>query len=82
MLISTWWVLVDESSLGRKFAALWPHLNERQRRLLLGAKARELGYGGVAAVARAVDVSVPTVRKGIRELDAEVVVEDQPERVR
>ena len=27
----------------RRIAALWPHLNERQRRLLLGAEARELG---------------------------------------
>jgi len=46
---------------GRRIATLWPHLNERQRRLLLGAEARELGWGGVSAVARAAGVSRTTV---------------------
>jgi len=36
---------VDES-LARRWEALRPHLNERQRRLWLGAEARELGSGG------------------------------------
>src|SRR4029453_13688698 len=33
--------------LAETFAALRPHLNERQRRLALGAAARALGRGGV-----------------------------------
>jgi hypothetical protein len=33
------WMAVDEQALARKFAALWPHLNERQRRLWLGVEA-------------------------------------------
>ena len=36
-------------SLAAKFAVLFPHLDERQRRLLLGAEARALGRGGIAA---------------------------------
>ena len=40
-----------------RFEVLLPHLNERQRRLLLGAEARLLGHGGVRAVARAAGVS-------------------------
>lgn len=32
--------------LETKFEAILPHLDERQRRLLLGAEARALGYGG------------------------------------
>jgi len=32
--------------LASKFEVLLPHLNERQRRLLLAAEARLLGYGG------------------------------------
>ena len=37
---------VDEL-LAQKFSELWPHLNERQRRLVVGAEAKALGRGGV-----------------------------------
>jgi hypothetical protein len=30
-----------------KFGAIFPHLDERQRRLLMGAEARALGHGGI-----------------------------------
>ena len=62
-------MLVDEEAMARKFAALWPYLDERQRRLWLGVEARELGHGGVSAVARAAGVSRPTVAKAVAELD-------------
>src|SRR5664280_3600959 len=55
-------------SLASRFGVLWPHLSERQRRLWLGAEARELGPGGVAIVARAVGVAGDTVRRGRTEL--------------
>jgi transposase len=58
------------SQLSVKFAVLFPHLDERQRRLLLAAEARVLGHGGVRAVARAAAVSETTVRKGVLELEA------------
>jgi hypothetical protein len=32
--------------LASKFEVLLPHLNERQRRLLLAAEARLVGHGG------------------------------------
>ena len=54
--------------LAVKFAVLFPHLDERQRRLLLGAEARSLGHGGIRAVARAAGVSETTVRKGVEEV--------------
>ena len=54
--------------LVRKFAGLWPHLNERQRRLVAGAEAKALGRGGVSVVARAAGVSRPTVHKALVEL--------------
>ncbi len=60
---------VDEEALARKSSALCPHLDERQRRVWLGVEAREIGHGGVAAVARAAGVSRPTVAKAVRELD-------------
>ncbi|MEV7952832.1 ISAzo13 family transposase [Streptomyces sp. NPDC088141] len=56
--------------LAVRFAVLFPHLDERQRRLLVGAEARILGHGGVRAVARAAEVSETTVRNGVDELEA------------
>jgi Rhodopirellula transposase DDE domain len=58
----------SDEGLSAKFAVLLPHLDERQRRLLLGAEARELGRGGVARVAAAAGVSRPTVSRGINEI--------------
>ena len=58
------------ASLAAKFAALFPHLDERQRRLAMGAEARVLGHGGVAVVARAAGVSRVTVSAGVAELEA------------
>lgn len=56
--------------LGLKFAVLFPHLDERQRRLLMGAEVRILGHGGIRAVAQAAEASETTVRKGVDELEA------------
>src|SRR4051794_24300088 len=53
-----------------RFEALFPHLNERQRRLALAAEARLLGHGGVRAVAEVAGVSETTVRHGVSELDS------------
>jgi len=53
-----------------KFAAIFPHLDERQRRLLMGAEARALGPGGIRAVARAAGVREATVSLGVTELDS------------
>src|SRR6202007_651846 len=39
--------------LAAKCAVICPHLDERQRRLLMGAEARALGHGGIRLVARA-----------------------------
>lgn len=55
--------------LALKFEVVLPHLNERQRRLLMAAEARLLGHGGVRAVARVAGVSESTVRKGVFELE-------------
>jgi transposase len=63
-------VVVTEEILARKFGLLWPHLDERQRRLVMGAEARDLGRGGLSMVARAAGVSLPTVRKAVRETSA------------
>jgi hypothetical protein len=61
---------IDEPLLAAKFDAIMPHLDERQRRLVLGAEARSLGHGGVSLVARASGVSRVTVTAGVAELEA------------
>ena len=55
--------------LALRWEVLSPHLNERQRRLLLAAEARLLGHGGVRAVAQVAGVSETTVRTGVFELE-------------
>jgi Rhodopirellula transposase DDE domain len=55
--------------LAATFTLVGPHLTERQRRLLLGAAARALGYGGISRVARLAEASRPMVRRGVAELD-------------
>jgi transposase len=58
--------LVAESA-ARRYAVLRPHLDERQRRLVLGVEARELGRGGIKAVAEATGVHPDTIARGVRE---------------
>jgi hypothetical protein len=70
----------EDGRLAQKFAAILPHLSERQRRLLLAAEARALGYGGIARVARASGVSRATVQKAMRE-EASAVPADRARRV-
>jgi hypothetical protein len=55
--------------LAATFTLVASHLTERQRRLLLGAAARAVGYGGISRVARVAEASRPTVRRGAAELD-------------
>ncbi len=56
--------------LAAKFGVIFPHLDERQRRLLMGAEARALGHGGIRLVARAADVREATVSLGVSELES------------
>ncbi|BCL16585.1 ISAzo13-like element transposase-related protein [Micromonospora sagamiensis] len=49
---------------------LEPHLDERQRRLVLAARARSLGRGGISRIALAAGVHPSTVSKGIEELES------------
>src|SRR5436305_2183073 len=56
--------------LAAKLAVIFPHLDERQRRLLMAAEARGLGHGGIRLVARAAGVREATVSLGVDELEA------------
>lgn len=61
-----------EALLAAKFEAVFPHLDERQRRLLAGAEARSLGHGGIRVVARVARMREGTVSAGVAELDSGV----------
>jgi len=63
---------VDLVWLAAVFAQVGPHLDERQRRLMAGAAARGLGYGGIRLVAGATGMREGTVARGVRELEAGV----------
>lgn len=60
----------QRASLTAKFESILPHLDERQRRLLIGAEARSIGHGGIRLVARAAGVREATVSLGASELDS------------
>jgi hypothetical protein len=59
-----------DSSIGQRWEILAGALDERQRRLLVGAEAKVLGRGGIAAVALATGVSRTTIMAGISEIEA------------
>ena len=53
----------------RKYRSLAVEMDERIRRQWAAAEARDLGYGGVSAVARATGLSRTTVTAGLKELE-------------
>ena len=60
--------MVVPPTLRQKIRLLWPHLDERARRLFAASEARQLGHGGVSLVSRACGLSRVTLTKGLREL--------------
>ena len=57
-------------ALRQKFAPVWPHLDERARRLVAANEALQLGYGGISRVSRACGLSRVTITKAVQELNA------------
>lgn len=64
-----------EKQLRLKMAELLPHLDERQRRLVVAAEAKAYGRGGITAVSRVTGISRDTIYRGIRDLEDEEQVE-------
>jgi hypothetical protein len=52
----------------RKYRSLAVEMDERIRRQWAAAEARDLGYGGVSAVAQATGLSRTTITAGLQEL--------------
>src|SRR5471030_3308759 len=62
----------------RKFQSLEVVLDERSRRQWAAAEAKDLGYGGVSAVARATGFARDTIQLGLRELEYRQQHPDEP----
>ena len=56
----------------QRFEAVGARLDERSRRLVVGAESLSLGRGGISAVSRATGISRPVIRDGVKELTAPV----------
>ena len=59
-----------DGKLKEKLSILLPSLNEKQRRLLVGAEAIALGYGGIQYLGAITGMSTNTIARGIREIKA------------
>jgi len=64
----------------QKYQQLLPELSERSRRLVVAADAKSKGRGGSMFVHKASGISLPTIRKGIRELDTGVQLPENRDR--
>src|SRR5271165_5818855 len=58
------------AGLAGVLAEVGPFLDERQRRLLLGSAARQIGHGGIVMIASATGAAADTVGRGAAELEA------------
>lgn len=58
--------MVTDQELEQKFASILPLLDERQRRLLLAAEARSLGYGGVSKISKTSGISRVTIQAALK----------------
>jgi len=63
----------DEDMLRLRITTMLPELNERQRRLYLGAEAKAIGYGGVTKVSIVSGISRVTISRGLNELEENTV---------
>jgi transposase len=59
----------EQKAMAARLAELLPRLNERDRRLALGAEARAWGRGGIEEVHRATGMARSTISRGKRELE-------------
>ncbi len=57
-----------------KYLKLLPTLNERARRLVVGADARMLGHGGKSLIHKASGLDYKTIKRGMKELEAEMIL--------
>jgi hypothetical protein len=65
--------VMERDRMAARLAEIRPFLDERAWRLLLGAEARAIGYGGMKVVAAAAKAKADTVSRGAHELESGVI---------
>lgn len=60
---------MDAEKLQEKYSLLFPHLDEKSKRMVCAADAKALGHGGVTKVQNASGLSRVTINKGGEELE-------------
>ena len=63
-------------SLEEKYNLLFPHLDEKTKRMVCAADAKAIGHGGVTQVKNASGLSRMTINKGKKELESNFTEED------
>ena len=53
-----------------RIKTMMPLLDEKQGRIFLASEAKSYGYGGISKVSEISGVSIPTIRKGIKEIES------------
>jgi transposase len=61
----------SEAALIQMFRNIWPHLGERERRLMAAVEAQRMGHGGISLVSRVCGLSRVTITRGVKELSGE-----------
>jgi hypothetical protein len=61
----------ERMAMTRRLAELLPRLNERDRRLAMGAEAKAWGHGGIEEVHQATGMARSTIKRGMRDLDGD-----------
>lgn len=62
---------MDLELIKKRYEALYPHLDERLRRLFAAAEAVVLGRGGISTVSKATGISRNAIARGIEEITAQ-----------
>jgi hypothetical protein len=71
----------SDARLSTKILSIWPHLNERQRRIYAATEAFHLGYGGISRISKICRLSRVTITKGICEVDEKPIGQDRVRQV-
>ena len=66
-----------EQQISEKLAMVIPHLNEKQRRLLMATEAKVLGWGGISKVAKATGVSRVTIHSALAEVEGKKAIAER-----
>ena len=61
---------METEILKEKLNNILPYLNEKQKRVFLGAEAKSIGYGGISKISKLTGVSRPTIHQGVSDLES------------